>query len=163
MKNIPYILCKVNSKNLFCQLLFRTIFGNTFHENPELTLKKILYEEEYKKIYCAEAYNLLSNNSQFFVAKVIEASFCTISTDNNRHDNENEQYLPYLSNSRIDYETLSYMIPTNIAKALKNNEILIEDRVSKGKSNIVEDNVDLYNQFNYENYFQVIERVFNNS
>ena len=55
------------------------------------------------------------------------------------------------------------MIPTNIAKALEKNEILIEDRISKGESNIVEDNVDLYNQFNYENYLQVMERVFNNS
>ena len=90
VKNIPYILCKVNSKNLFYQLLFRTIFGNILHENPELTLKKILYEEEYKKIYCADAYKLLSNNCQCFVAKVIEASFCTINTDHNRQDNENE-------------------------------------------------------------------------
>ena len=118
-----------------------------------------------KKIYCADAYKLLSNNCQCFVAKVIEASFCTISSDveNSRNGNENAQYLPYLSNSRIDYETLSYMIPTNIAKALKNNEILIEDRISKGESNIVENNVNLYNQFNYENYLQVMERVFNSS
>ena len=49
------------------------------------------------------------------------------------------------------------------AKALKNNEILIEDRISKGESNIVENNVNLYNQLNYENYFQVIIRVFDNS
>ena len=55
------------------------------------------------------------------------------------------------------------MIPTNIAKALKNNEILIEDRISKGESKFVENNVYLYNQFNFENYLQVMERVFNNS
>ena len=38
VKNIPYILCKVNSYNVLYQLLFRTIFGNILHKNPELTL-----------------------------------------------------------------------------------------------------------------------------
>ena len=53
IKNIPYIKCKMNSLNLLYQLLFRTIFGELFHKNPELSLKKILYDEEYKEKCCA--------------------------------------------------------------------------------------------------------------
>ena len=115
IKNIPYIKCKINSLNLLYQLLFRTIFGELFHKNPELSLKKILYEEDYKEKYCAEAYKLLNNNCQCFVAKLIEASFSIIDEDTFR------EYLPFLSDRKIDYETLSYMIPTNIAEALEIN------------------------------------------
>ena len=159
IKNIPYIKCKINSLNYLYQLLFRTIFGELFHKNPELSLKKILYEEEYKEKYCAEAYKLLNNNCQCFVAKLIEASFSTI--DKYYFGNENREYLPFLSDSKIDYETLSYMIPTNIAEALKSNEKKIEERILNGESNIVEDNVDLYNQLDIVHYLNVMERVFN--
>ena len=159
IKNIPYIKCKINSLNLLYQLLFRTIFGELFHKNPELSLKKILYDEEYKEKYCAEAYKLLNNNSQNFVAKLIEYSFSTINKDNFR--NENREYLPFLSDSKIDYETLSYMIPIDIAEALEKNEKKIEERILNGESNIVEDNIDLYNKYDIVQYLDVMERVLN--
>ena len=157
IKNIPYIKCKINSLNLLYQLLFRTIFGELFHKNPELSLKKILYDEEYKEKYCAEAYNLINNNGQNFVAKLIEASFSTINKDN--FGNENREYLPFLSDSKIDYETLSYMIPTDISVALEKNEKKIEERILNGESNIVEDNIDLYNKYDIVQYLDVMERV----
>ena len=53
------------------------------------------------------------------------------------------------------------MIPTNIAEALKSNEKKIEERIAKGKTKIVEDNVKLYNQFDIVHYLHVMERVFN--
>ena len=144
IKNIPYIKCKINSSNLFYQLLFRTIFGEQLIKNPNLTLNKILFDEDYKEKYCAEAYKLLKNDCQCFATKMIEASFCTIDTNNSIQENENKEYLPYLSDSKIDYNTLSYMIPTNIAKALENNQKLIEDRISEGRSTRVENNINIF-------------------
>ena len=64
--------------------------------------------------------------------------------NNSIKENENKEYLPYLSDSKIDYNTLSYMIPTNIAKALENNQKLIEDRISEGRSTRVENNINIF-------------------
>ena len=145
VKNIPYIKCKINSSNLFYQLLFRTIFGEQLIKNPNLVLNKILFDEDYKEKYCAEAYKLLKNDCQCFATKMIEASFCTIDMNNSIQENENRDYLPYLSDSKVDYNTLSYMIPTNIAKALENNQKLIEDRIREGRSTRVENNINIFN------------------
>ena len=90
---------------------------------------------------------------------MIEASFSTINKDN--FGNENREYLPFLSDSKIDYETLSYMIPTDIAEALEKNEKKIEERILNGESNIVEDNIDLYNKYDIVQYLDVMERVLN--
>ena len=146
IKNIPYIKCKVNSSNLFYQLLFRTIFGEQLIKSPKEVLNKILFDEDYKKKYCAEAYKLLNNDCQCFVSKMIEASFCTINTDNFIPEDENKEYLPYLSDSKIDYNTLSYMIPTNIAKALENNQKIIEERINGRRTTRVENNIHIFNE-----------------
>ena len=75
---------------------------------------------------------------------MIEASFCTIDMNNSIKENENKEYLPYLSDSKIDYNTLSYMIPTNIANALENNQKIIEKRISEGSSTRVENNINIF-------------------
>ena len=146
IKNIPYIKCKINSSNLFYQLLFRTIFGEQLIKNPTWALNKILFDEDYKDKYCAEAYKLLNNDCQCFATKMIEASFCTINLDNSIQEDENKEYLPYLSGSKIDYNTLSYMIPTNIAKALENNKKKIEERIRERSSTCVENNINLFDE-----------------
>ena len=145
IKNIPYIKCKVNSSNLFYQLLFRTIFGEQLIKNPTWALNKILFNDDYKDQYCAEAYKLLENDCQCFVTKMIEASFCTINTNNFNQEDEINEYLPYLPDSKIDYDTLSYMIPTNISKALENNQKKIEERISGRRSTCVENNINIFN------------------
>ena len=145
IKNIPYIECKINSSNLFYQLLFRTIFGEQLINNQNLVLKKILSDDDYKDKYCAEAYKLLDNNCQCFVAKMIEASFCTIDTNNSNPENENKEYLPYISDSKIDYNTLAYMIPTKIFNALEKNQKIIERRIRERRSTCVENNINLFN------------------
>ena len=147
--NIPYIKCKVNSVNIFSNVLLKAFFGNEFNsKNISFFYNVFCNRDEknkYREIYNKTKYNLLINNCQNFVARIIEASYATIDPTiiYSRKENkiyENKINEDKLSIKKIDYEDLRYYVPQSIFDSLEKNNNIITQRIREGKSEIVETN-----------------------
>lgn len=142
--NIPFIKCKVNSSNNLQNLILRAIFENNYDPKDISFFYKLFCDRnennEFMKKFDAENYNLLNNNCQDFVAKIIKASYATIDPTNFYSNENNKIYEEKLNINKIDYSDLKYYVPPKIVEALEINDKIIAQRKNERKTTIVETN-----------------------